>query len=488
MPPWPPGVVAFWLDALLPTEIERWVSWVHLGAVLATVPFILLARKSPTAKLGWLFGIVAIPWIGLFFYWVLGRDWLNRRVLRLRHARVVSFEPTDRMLQSQIAAMRAAPRGNVAQEVVLAAEMEGVAAPYPGNAVLPLAEGPAAFEAAREAIEAARDHVHVLTYIFKDDRTGKGVRDRLVAAAKRGVEVRLLFDALGTYFTPRRFFKPVEEAGGKVAAFLPVWAGLRSLRVNLRNHRKILVADGGVGFTGGMNVADEYADAHGWRDIHVRVRGPAALGLQRVFVEDWHFATGELLDQPRYFPEVPACGDVPVQVLSSGPDKTTSPIENTFFAAIAGARKRVDLLTPYFVPTEALEKALGDAARRGRQVRVVVPERPDHKIVALAADTIVPRLMAEGVEFWAYPKMLHGKVLAVDDAWATLGSANVDNRSFRLNFEVNVAFPHAATARQVRDVIDTQIAVSRRLTPEDYAFGLPGRLLRGAAGLFAPVL
>lgn len=484
----PTVLPAFWLDALVPTTFERWVSWAHLLAVLATVPFILLARKSAQAKLGWILAVVALPWVGLVFYWALGRDWLNRRVLKLRHARVASFQPTDRMLQATIDQLRRVPRGSVAQELVLAAEMEGVAAPYPCNEVLPLAEGPAAFEAAREAVEGARDHIHMLTYIFRDDRTGRGVLERLVAAARRGVEVRVLFDALGTYWTKRRFFKPLIEAGGHVSSFLPLWAGLRSLRGNLRNHRKILIVDGHIGFTGGMNVADEYATADGWRDVHARVRGPAVLGLQRVFVQDWHFATGELLDAERWFPEVAPQGEAPVQVLASGPDHETPVIENTFFAAIAGARRRVDILTPYFVPTEALEAALADAARRGRRVRVVLPARPDHRLVALAADCIVPRLMAEGVEFWAYPRMLHGKVMAVDDAWATLGSANMDNRSFRLNFEVNVAFPHSATARQVREVIDTQVAQCRRLTPDDYRFSVPGRLLRGVASLFAPVL
>jgi len=463
-------------------------GWVLLLAVLATVPFVLLSRKTAQGKLGWLLALFALPWVGLVFYWLLGRDWLNRRVLRLRHARSASLQTADRMLVSTLQKVRSTPRGGVAEELLLAAEMEGMYAPYPGNEVTLLGEGPAAFGAAREAIESARDHIHVLTYIFRDDRTGRGVLERLVAAARRGVEVRLLFDALGTYWTKRRFFKPLVEAGGRVASFLPLGRGLRNLRINLRNHRKLLIVDGLTGFTGGMNIADEYAVADGWRDVHVRVRGPAAMGLQRVFVEDWHFATGELLDAPRYFCDVPFVGEAPVQVLTSGPDLESPAMENMFFAAIAGARKRVDLLTPYLVPSEAIEAALADAARRGRKVRVLLPATPDHRLVSLVADSVIPRLMRDGVEFWGYPKMLHGKVLAVDDVWATLGSANMDNRSLRLNFEVNVAFPHAATAKLVRELIDTQVAVSRRLTPDDYVFGLGGRLLRGAAGLLAPVL
>lgn len=464
------------------------LGWCHLLAVLSTAPSVLLSHKSAQAKLGWFLAMVALPWLGLACYWLVGRNWLHRRVLRLRHARTASLQEADRLLENTKRQARSAPRGGVAEELLLAAEIEGMSEPYPGNEVRLLAEGPATFMAAREAIDAARDHIHVLTYIFKDDRTGRGVRERLVAAARRGVVVRLLFDAVGTYYLPHRFFEPLVEAGGHVAAFLPIGRGLRNLRINLRNHRKILVMDGHTAFTGGMNIADEYATADGWRDVHARIRGPAALGLQRVFVEDWHFATGELLDSTRWFGDVPAMGDLPVQVLASGPDLEWPVIENLFFAAIAGARQRVDLLTPYFVPSEGLEAALADSARRGRRVRVLLPTHPDHRLVALAADTVVPRLMRAGVEFWGYPKMLHGKVLAVDDAWATLGSTNMDNRSLRLNFEVNVAFPHAATARRVRDLIDAQVAISRRLTLDDYAFGLGGRLLRGAAGLLTPVL
>lgn len=476
------------LGALWLSGIPHVWAGLEFAATLATIPVVLLSRKGAQAKLGWLLALSTIPYGGLFLYWMLGRDWLNRRVLKLRHARSQSLERTDRMLVTTLRASLPAPRPGVGAELVLAAEMEGVASPYYGNSVLPLAEGPSAFEAARAAVDAAQDHVNVLTYIFKDDRTGRGVIDRLVAAARRGVEVRLLFDALGTYWTSRRLFRPLVAAGGRVAAFLPLGRGLRSLRVNLRNHRKILVVDGRVAFTGGMNVADEYAQEHGWRDVHARIEGPAALGLQRVFVEDWHFATGELLDSERWFVAPSPCGDVPVQVLSAGPDLPLPVIENLFFAAVAAARRRIDILTPYFVPPEPLEAALTDAARRGRQVRILVPERVDHRIVGLASDTIIPRLMAEGVEFYGYPRMLHGKVMAIDDAWSTLGSANMDARSLRLNFEVNVAFPHAPTSRVVRGLIDKEIALARRLTPEDFRFGLGGRLLRSSAALLAPVL
>lgn len=459
---------------------------IGLALAFASVPSVLLARKTAQAKLGWFLALFALPVFGAFLYWVLGHNWLQRRVLKLRYARGAGMAPLEKTLAT---ALGMAHRGvGLAEEVVKAAAVEGAELPYPGNDMLPLATGPEAAACVRAALAAAKDHIHLQTYIFKSDRTGSGVRDALVAAAQRGVEVRVLFDALGTYRTSRKFFAPLTEAGGKVAAFLPMGKGLRNFRLNLRNHRKILVVDGSTAFTGGMNVADEYALADRWRDVHCRIRGPAAAGLQRVFIEDWHFATGELLDDPRWFRGCSPCGDVPVQVVTSGPDLSDPRIEALFFAAIAGARKRVDLMTPYFIPTEPLETALADAARRGRHVRLLVPEHPDHRLVALAVRTILPRLMKDGVEVWAFPRMLHGKVLVVDDAWGTLGSANFDNRSLRLNFEVNVAFPNAAAALRLREVLDTQFAESRRLTQKDFEMGLGSRLLCNGAALLAPIL
>jgi cardiolipin synthase A/B len=472
---------AFFLDGFAG---GLWITGVLAG--LVTVPFVLLANKTAQAKIGWFLALFALPIFGTFVYWAIGHNWLKRRILRLRHARVAGLVPLEKTFAT---ALGTSQRGQgLAEEVVKAAAVDGAELPFPGNDFLPLASGPAAAAAVREAIAGARDHVNLQTYIFKADRTGSGVRDLLVAAAKRGVAVRVLFDALGTYRTSRKFFAPLVAAGGRIAAFLPMGKGLRNMRINLRNHRKILTVDGGTAFTGGMNVADEYAEPNRWHDVHCRIRGPAAAGLQRVFIEDWHFATGELLDDARWFRGCSPCGDVPVQVVTSGPDIEVPRIEALFFAAIAGARKRVDLMTPYFLPPESLEAALADAARRGRRVRLLVPETPDHKVVALASRVILPRVMKEGVEVWAYPHMLHGKVLVVDDAWGTLGSANFDNRSLRLNFEVNVAFPHAGAARQLREVLDEQFALSRRLTERDFDASLGGRLLNNAAALLAPIL
>jgi cardiolipin synthase A/B len=243
-----------------------------------------------------------------------------------------------------------------------------------------------------------------------------------------------------------------------------------------------------------MNIGDEYASDPAWHDVHCRVRGPAVTGLQRIFAEDWHFATGRLLEAERYYPAAQGAagaapaGNVPVQVVPGGPDQDDPMVEELIFSAVTGAAHRVDVISPYFVPTEPIEAALRSALLRGRQVRLLMGERVDHTIVRWAGESILPRLMAIGLAVWVHPGMVHGKVLVVDDEWATLGSTNLDARSLRLNFEVNVAFPHAPTARRVREHVDREIAAARPLRLEDLHCALPRRLLRNLAGCFAPVL
>jgi cardiolipin synthase len=314
------------------------------------------------------------------------------------------------------------------------------------------------------------------------------VLDALVQVAERGVEVRLIFDAVGSHRTRSRFFDPLRRAGGQVVSFLPLGSPLRLFHLNLRNHRKLVVVDGRSAYLGGRNVGDEYRDDPAWRDLHGMVRGPAVCALQRVFIEDWHFATGKLLDDDCYFDGAQAEGDVPVQVLSDGPDTDPYLLEDLFFSAIAGARHRVDLATPYFVPTEALHAAIRSALLRGRRVRILFGKTVDHAVVRWAGEGFLADLLTVGLEVWEHPGMVHAKVLVVDDEWGTFGSANFDARSLRLNFELNVGIPHAPTALRLREYVDSEVAHSRRYTAQDAKRGFGGRLLQNAAGLFAPIL
>jgi cardiolipin synthase len=378
--------------------------------------------------------------------------------------------------------------GSVARDLVLGTEQVGAHPPVAGNAVRIFAEGESLFESAAEAIRGAKRHVHLLIYIFKSDGTGRRTMELLAETARRGVEVRVLYDGLGSAATKSGFFDPLIEAGGDVASFLPFAPFRNGLRINLRNHRKLLVVDGAVAYTGGRNIGDEYAIDHSWHDLHLRLEGPVVPTLQRVFVEDWHFATEELLDDARYYPAVPASGPVPVQVVDSGPDVDEPHAEELMFGAVVSARESIDVATPYLVPTEALQQALASAARRGRRVRILLPEKVDHPLVRWAGDAYLPALLSAGVQVWRRQGMAHAKAMIVDGTWATVGSINLDMRSLRLNFELNVAFPHPPTAALLRQWFEGELAKSKPVDAKQLDCGFGTRLARSASYLLSPIL
>ena len=237
-----------------------------------------------------------------------------------------------------------------------------------------------------------------------------------------------------------------------------------------------------------MNVGDEYATGRNWRDCHCRVRGPVVPSLQRVFASDWEFATGERLDADAYYHRQEVRGDVPVQVIESGPDQEDPLADDVMFGAIASARRTIDIVTPYFVPPEPIEQAIRSASLRGRRVRILLGEYVDHRVVRWATDSYLPRMIEAGVEVWRHPMMVHGKVVVVDGSWATIGSTNLDARSLRLNFELNVAMPHEPTAARVTAWFEAELAASRRLEAADLEAHGWLRLARAAAHLASPLL
>jgi cardiolipin synthase len=343
------------------------------------------------------------------------------------------------------------------------------------------------------AIAAARHHVHVETYIYDRDATGRRILDLLIERARAGVEVRLLVDSAGAAANAR-FLAPLVAAGGHAAQFNPPRLELRWLRwINFRTHRKILIVDGAVGFLGGMNVSDAQTVGKDgeppWRDTDLRLTGDAVHALQRTFFENWHFTAGPVEIAPGHFPPLPR-GPLRLQILRSGPDRDVYPIHEFTFTAIAGADERVWITTAYLIPDEPLLVALRAAAHRGVDVRVLVPERGDSRVVAAAARAFFDDLLAAGVRIWEYgPAMLHAKTMIVDRELAVVGSANFDNRSFRLSFEVAAAIYGRDTAERlaVHFLRDLQSATELnrvQLATRPFAY----RLLESGARLFAGIL
>ncbi|MBK6692509.1 MAG: cardiolipin synthase [Myxococcales bacterium] len=471
------------------------LALLEVAYVVALGAWILLEKRSPVATLAWLLALVALPGVGFVVYFFLGPRRLRRRRLKRLRASQAALKPDARPALS--------PSDGVARDVVRVAQRAGGARLSVAESVAIFTDGAATFDAIVTAIGQARDHVHVLYYIFENDSTGARVRDALVERARAGVHVRVLVDGVGSVGATltKRFMKPLTDAGAKVAVFnRPRLFGLGGRVLNFRNHRKIVIVDGNVGFTGGVNVTDDENGAvnkHPWRDTHVRLTGPCVTWLQVVFLEDWCYATGGSPShdaRPAFFPHDDAtlastAGPL-VQILESGPDRDHQVIRTATFAAINGAASRILLTSAYFVPDEPMLLALKAAAMRGVDVRVLVPAESDSRVAAAAARSYYDELLRAGVLLYEYgPPMLHAKTLVVDDALAFVGTANLDNRSFRLNFEVTALILDAATNEALSAAFQNDLSHSRAITKDARArLRLTERLAEALARLLSPVL
>lgn len=405
---------------------------------IALIPLVLLRKKEPAATFAWILVLLFVPVLGVFLFWFLGRDRVRRPARESREDAALQsridtrlsgqFDP--KLLEESIDRQPAEQRG--VMRVATALGRMGI---VPGNDVRVLVGARETNSALIEAIEAARDHVHLEYYIFRADRCGRRVLDALIAAAERGVRVRLLYDAYGSVGLGRHL-RPLLRAGGYAAPFFPISLLRRAYTLNLRNHRKLAVIDGEIGFAGGINVGNLFED---WRDVHLRLAGPVVAELQAIFVADWFFATRHDLDAPALFPHVEPRGTSIAQILQSGPDESVEAIHRLYFAAIASSRERVYVTTPYFVPDKAISVALQTAALRGVEVRLIVPRKSNHRVTFHAGRSFYDELLAAGVHVHEFiPGMLHTKAMVIDGRFATVGSANLDVRSFRLNFELAV--------------------------------------------------
>jgi cardiolipin synthase len=468
--------------------------WPHLTFLTALdlvilvvfIPWVLLTKKESTSAVAWCLVVLLMPLFGALLFWAFGYNYLLHRTRSRRYARSLFRE---RHLGPAPAADPTDP-GDLGQ---LALRVRAFPV-LPGNSVTLFHETSPAFAALLTAIEGARHHVHLEYFILRSDATGARLYDLLAQKAKEGVEVRLLYDAMGCLHLRQRSLDALRASGGRVAAFLPINPLRSVLRVSLRNHRKITVTDGRVAFTGGMNIGDEYLGMSKrlgyWRDSFVRVEGPAAAALQRVFCEDWDFATRETLGGGPYFPDPAPAGPADVQVAASGPDQEVNTIRELYFAAILAARDRLWVASPYLIPDAGLLDALRLARHRGVDVRVLTLYRPDHYLSYYAGRYFAAELLGMGVRVWQYRRgMMHAKVVLVDGRWAMVGSANLDNRSLHLNFEVGCAL-HAAhlvgdlEAAFLRDLEDSvpfdRDTLARRT--------LAGRVLDNACRLLSPTL
>jgi len=440
--------------------------------------------------LAWLFAIIAFPGAGAVAYLLLA----NPSVRRAKKRKRVSAAAVRALIASRTKASKSPQRLLDESILNLATSLTGLA-PSEGNSVELLIEDYQAFEQIEGALKGAKRSIWAEYYIIRRDVTGDRFLDILLAKVREGVEVRLIYDAVGSVGIDAKRLKAIRAAGGEVEAFLPINPLRRRWSVHLRNHRKMIIVDGEIAFTGGMNVGDEYsgrARRKGktyFHDTHLKLQGTAVGDLSQTFAEDWSFATGDPI-APIPHPAPLESGSSIVTVVPSGPDQEHNANGMVYFAGIAFARERVYLSSPYFIPDEPTLRALISAAMRGVDVRVMAPARCDVALVGPAARSYFPSLVRGGVRVFEYqPSMLHAKMMVVDGTWGIVGSANVDIRSFLLNFELGTLVFDPAFAALLEKRFISDLENSIEVTAEALAQrSFPSRLLDGAIRLLSPLL
>jgi cardiolipin synthase A/B len=474
----------------------------HLGvAGLSLLMSILAAghavlyRRDPRAAFAWVAFVWLVPLVGSVLYFVFGVNRIRRRAAELRENRARYTSPTP-MREPNADELWRCLEPDATHLAGLARLVRGVVARplLPGNEVQPLENGDAAYPAMLDAIRQARQSLTFGTYIFDRDEIGLEFARELGAAVRRGVEVRVLIDAAGTRYSWPPILHTLRREQIPHARFLPAFALWRLMSINLRSHRKIMVADGRLGFTGGLNIRSGHclqrAPRSPVRDLHFRVQGPVVAQLQETFADDWLFTTGESLQGPPWFPELEPAGPVLARAIPDGPDDDLDKLRWTILGALTAAKSSVWVQTPYFLPDAAIVSALNLAALRGVRVDIVLPARNNLPLVHWASRAHWWQVLEHGCHIWLTPPPFdHSKLMLVDEAWTLLGSANWDPRSLRLNFELNLECYDPALAGRLAATLYARLAQAHEVTlAEVDSRSLPARLRDGIARLFTPYL
>lgn len=485
--------------------IPNWLSWplfiITMGAALLAAGHALLSKRDPRAALGWVAACLFFPAIGPLFYYLFGINRIRTRARRLhadspqdvKHRAGVGAPPGARRPSPEVERLLEPGHGprTALTDLVRLGSLVTQLPLVGGNRLRMLRNGEEAFPAMLAAIESARHSVYLCTYLFESNATGRRFVEALARAVERGVRVRVLVDGVGELYGPRRISPLLRRARVPAARFLPPRLLPPQVNINLRNHRKILVVDRRLGFTGGMNIGDRHlagsASPHRVMDVHFQVEGPIVRKLEDVFLDDWEFVTGESIEAGGP-PE--AAGDTWARLIADGPADEVDQISDILFGAVSSARRRVWIMSPYFVPPRELIAVLQSAVLRGVDVRVVLPGRNNVLWVHWASRNVLHEILEWGVRVWYQPApFVHSKLLLVDDDYLQLGSANIDARSLLLNFELVMEVYDSGLAREIEGHFEDAFERSHELSPGELRERpLWARLRDATAAVFAPYL
>lgn len=473
------------------------IYWVYITIIGLVVILVITDDKNPVKTLAWVMVLIFLPVAGLVFYIFFGQNYRKQKIFsrkglqdfrQIEHLRFQQLQYLDR---PEITGYRPAFKKMHIMKLLLNNSKSIISR---NNTIEVLQNGAEKFPSLIKALKSAKHHIHIEYYIIENDEIGSKILEILKIQARQGVEVRLIFDHVGSWHLSDKKLKALRAAGAHVEKFMPVTFPYFTSKINYRNHRKIVVIDGQTGYVGGMNIADKYI--HGtkklgaWRDTHLKITGDAVHSLQTVFLTDWYFLTNQLPGDEVYFPESLSQSQSIVQIAASGPDSSWAGIMQTYFYAIATARKHIYITTPYLLPNSSILTALKTAALSGVDVKLIVPRKSDSKVIYYASLSYIKELLEAGIKVHFYDKgFIHSKMLVVDGILSSVGTANLDYRSFALNFEVNALIYDEVTAETLTQHFQEDLQNSTLITTTQWAERkIVNKMKSSIARMFSPLL
>jgi cardiolipin synthase A/B len=458
--------------------------------IVSAISVLLLENRNPVRSLSWVIVLVLLPIIGILLYLLIGQNYRKQKIISKKSVKHDTKFPYKDLKPEDSPDFITQPRH---LRLINLLHKNSDASIYAFNKIEVLADGEATFSAMFDAIKQAKEHIHIEFFIFGNDRISNHLRELLIEKAQAGVRVRMIYDYLGSLDLSRKYLQSLRDAGVYVRPFLPLRLRLRRSKINFRNHRKILIVDGKYGFTGGLNFADRYIFGNTlgkWRDTFVRFEGAAVHGLQSLFLTDWYFVERKLITDMKYYPQPQKHDENLVQIVSSGPDSDWESIMQGIASAVVSAHNYVYLQTPYFVPTDVILNALVIAAMSGVDVKLMIPRESDSKISDACTFSYLGEVLEAGVKVYQYSAgFLHSKAIVIDDFISIIGSANLDERSFNQNFEVNAFIYEKATSLKLKKLFEEDILNCTEIMLHDWHNRKRIQKLKESfARLFSPII
>ncbi len=451
-------------------------SLIFLVTAIPVAIMIILERRSPFKTAAWVLALILLPVFGVVFYLFFGQEYRKKKLFSrkglksLNRYRQLSFRQLRQFEQSL---QKLSPKVREKENIVRLLLKNSSALLTTGNKLKILNNAKETFEAIFSAIENARHHIHLEYYILEDDKIGNQLTDLLIKKSNEGVEIRIIVDDVGSWGLKQKFLNRLRQNSIEIYSFMEVRFPRLTSRVNYRNHRKIVVVDGKIGFTGGINFADRYLkgvkEIGPWRDTHLQIEGDAVNCLQVVFAADWYFVIQENLTGKKYFPPLSETPETPVQISASGPDSDWDSIGQSFFTAIAGAKNKVYIASPYLMPTLEIIYAIKTAALSNVDVRILMPEKSDSIIPHWSSFSYIEELLEAGVRVFFYQNgFIHSKYIIVDEVFSTVGTTNLDFRSLETNFEVNAFIYDEGFTTELEKQFKADLQKSRELKLDEW--------------------